>query len=286
MQQSSRGQSEDSLQTIGAAAFYLDGVKSNVIAGDDGSWTVQLPPGHHRWQITSRQPMPMSPVIIRTENHAGGARVVLSAAAGAMSYLIELSNDNGMTWKTLGKTTETNFDVSNQPDGKVHVRVTGGNDDGQGEPSDEYPLYVSSFVPLPPDGLRLTLEPPSVSLTWGQVLGVSEYRLHALSRGHRDRQLIYHGLDRRFVDAPPGVFAPVAVPGIVANQFAAPQPVYEYTVAAVNDNGEGTQCHPIDTDPASWLNWDPKPGESFRRRFDYNITPFAGASPLPEHYPE
>jgi hypothetical protein len=36
-------------------------------------------------------------------------------------------------------------------------------------------------------------------------------------------------------------------------------------VTAVNGNGESDKCAWIDTDPDSWLNFDPVPGEPFRR---------------------
>jgi len=38
-------------------------------------------------------------------------------------------------------------------------------------------------------------------------------------------------------------------------------------VAAVNGDGEGPRSRMADTDPASWRNWDPKPGEPFRRAY-------------------
>ena len=39
------------------------------------------------------------------------------------------------------------------------------------------------------------------------------------------------------------------------------------TVTAVNGNGEGRRSRVADTDPRSWRNWDPKPGEPFRRLY-------------------
>jgi len=40
----------------------------------------------------------------------------------------------------------------------------------------------------------------------------------------------------------------------------------------VNGNGEGPKSTVVTTDPASWVNWDPRPGEPFRRRYSYNTT--------------
>jgi hypothetical protein len=80
------------------------------------------------------------------------------------------------------------------------------------------------------------------------VLGVKEYRLYAGDR------LVYKGTARRFTDK-------------------APAP--EYTIAAVNGNGEGRKSIAIRTASDSWLTFDPKPGEPFRRQ-----------ASMPVYYPE
>lgn len=63
-------------------------------------------------------------------------------------------------------------------------------------------------------------------------------------------------------------------PGAAANELRAvpPHKLYEYAIAAVNGNGEGERSAPVGTDPTSWINWDPKPGERFRRRYTYNTS--------------
>ena len=133
----------------------------------------------------------------------------------------------------------------------------------------------------------MTLAKGSASLTWGEVLGVTGYRLYRRLQGSASWELAYHGLDRAFSDRRPDIVAPFYTPGASANiRYAGPAyPIYEYAVSAVDGNGEGPRCRPIDTDPASWLNWDPMPGEPFRRRFTYNDFPYYENDPTSVYYP-
>ena len=55
--------------------------------------------------------------------------------------------------------------------------------------------------------------------------------------------------------------------------------IYEYAIAAVNGNGESKPSVPVSTNPASWLNWDPKPGEPFRRRVSTRDAPYDESQP-------
>lgn len=54
----------------------------------------------------------------------------------------------------------------------------------------------------------------------------------------------------------------------------------EYRVTAVNGNGEGPPSRIINTDPASWRNWEPQPGEPFRRT---NVR--SGSNSASDYYP-
>jgi hypothetical protein len=204
--------------------FFVDGQPASEAA---------LPAGTHHWQITKGDPVPMAPRILRTENFAGGARVRVEPVGGATSYSYEMSRDGGATWTAVSST------VSGLPDGvKVHIRVIAKNASKSSGPGPEYPLYVSSKPPLPPDGLSIALRDGGAALSWGEVLGASEYRLYAGSR------LVYAGLERRYLDLHAGG---------------------PYSVAAVNGNGEGPHSIAVQGDVASWLTFDPKPGEPFRR---------------------
>ncbi|MDB5084006.1 MAG: hypothetical protein JWN30_892, partial [Bacilli bacterium] len=160
-----------------AAAFYIDGQKVNVLM-QDNRITVSLPPGKHKWQWTTKLPVPLSPSVLGTDNSSGQARVFYTASAGADHYRIELSSDGGASWQTAGIGKETSFVLRHLRNGeKLHVRIAACNAEQQSEPSAEYPIYVTDQPSLPPDGLRLKINDNCTSLTWGEVLGVAEYRL-------------------------------------------------------------------------------------------------------------
>jgi hypothetical protein len=100
-------------------------------------------------------------------------------------------------------------------------------------PGPEYPVYITNKPPLPPDGLSVALRQSGAALTWGEVLGPTEYRLYAGDR------LVWSFID---------------------GQVSA-----EYAVSAVNGIGEGPRSLPVRTARDSWLTLDPKPEEPFRR---------------------
>jgi hypothetical protein len=95
-------------------------------------------------------------------------------------------------------------------------------------PGPEYPLYVTSDPPVAPDGLHVELSDGAATLTWGEILGVTEYRLYARAAGTGEFRIL---------------------------------------ARAVNGNGEGPKSRTAGTNPASWRGWDPRPGESFRRAY-------------------
>jgi hypothetical protein len=210
----------------------VDGERQTVVR-TSGSAEIALKAGTHRWQMTAGDPVPNAPRILRTENTAGGARVIVEPVAGASRYSYEISGDGGKTWSAAAAT------LSGLPDGvKVHVRAIALHAMQQSAPGPEYPVYVSAKPPLPPDGLSIQLRDGGASLSWGELLGVMEYRVYAGDR------LVYRGMDRHFADA---------------------HAAHSYAVSAVNGNGEGPRSAPVQADPDSWLTFDPKPGEPFRR---------------------
>lgn len=153
----------------------------------------------------------------------------------------------------------------------------------ESEPADEYPVYVTDKTPPAPDGLKLRLARGMVSLTWGEVLGAGEYRLYRRLQGEKEFTLLYRGLQREHVDRNANVIPALTETGAaMAGSGRKSSPViYEYAVAAVNGNGEGVKSVPVSTDPASWLNWDPMPGEPFRRsvstydaKYDEGLPPY------------
>jgi hypothetical protein len=207
-----------------SGAIYIDGRHIDPVGGE-----IALPQGTHRWQMTGGDPVPLAPRIARTANIAGGAKILVEPVPGATSYRYELSRDQGQTWTSCPQT------ITGLDDGiKIHVRATARNTTTQSTPGPEYPVYITSKPPQPPDGLTIH----GKVLSWGEVLGVTEYRLYAGNRR------IYTGPTRTFTDANPST---------------------QYAVSAVNGNGEGSRSIPLNASPDSWLTFDPKPGEPFRR---------------------
>jgi len=228
--------------------IYVDGERQTVVRTSGGA-DIALKAGTHRWQMTAGDPVPNAPRILRTENNAGGARVIVERVAGASGYSCEISRDGGKTWSTAAAT------LSGLPDGvKVHVRAIALHGTQQSAPGPEYPVYVTVRPPTPPDGLSIQLRDGGASLSWGELLGVTEYRVYAGDR------LVFRGRDRHFADA---------------------HAAHSYAVSAVNGNGEGPRSAAVQADSHSWLTFDPKPGEPFRR----GAMEKPGHDPAPPYYP-
>lgn len=250
-----------------------------------GALVVELPAGSHHWEVTDELPVPVAPYVLRTENVSGGARVVVAQVASATQYRFELSKDNGATWTTIRVENQPRIEVSGLDNGqKVHVRAVALNSMHESLPGPEYPLYVTDHAPPAPDGVRVELADGSATITWGEILGASEYRLYARTSSEKDLHVLYRGLDRIFVDRRAGIKACHEIPGPSASTASAE--IVEYRVSAVNGNGESVMSRSADTDTASWRNWDPRPGEGFRRVYSYSPDSPPSSSPFPRYYPE
>jgi hypothetical protein len=270
-----------SIRVAGSAlTFYIDGEAATGRA-ESGAILIDLAQGRHHWELTDGLPIPIAPRIMRTENHAGGARVVITPVAGATEYRLELSADAGRTWSTVRVLPEPSIDLNGLPDGrKVHVRAVARNAQHESSAGAEYPIYVTSQPPLPPDGLRVDLAEGAATLSWGEVLGASNYRLYARPKGASQFTLLYQGLDRLYVDRRAGIRPCDLVPGQTGAALV------EYAVTASNDNGESVRSRTADSDPSSWRNWDPKPGEPFRRLYSSAPSYPPGPDEWPRYYPE
>jgi hypothetical protein len=151
-------------------------------------------------------------------------------------------------------------------------------------PGPEYPIYITDLAPPAPDGVQVELADGLATIAWGEILGASEYRLYARTSSAMDFRILYRGLDRKFVDRRAGIKACNEIPG--PSTSTANAEIVEYRVAAVNGNGESEMSRSADTDPASWRNWDPRPGEGFRRVYSYSPDSPPSSSPFPRYYPE
>jgi hypothetical protein len=261
--------------------FYIDGV-----AAQTGS--LILSRGRHHWEFTAGPAQPMRPAIERTENSTGGATVFFTPVSGATSYRVEVSMDNAVSWQTAASADAPPVRLANLENGrKVHLRLIALNGNRESEPSSVYPLYVSAVAPEPPDGLDLNLGTNRVQLIWGEVLGVTEYRLYRRECGSEHWKKIWHGLDRSYADtSAKGVIPNTELPGSLDN-LPYTGTVYEYAVAAVNGSGEGAKSTVRNTDPTAWLNWLPKTPLRFKRQSEYVKPPYVpfGAVP-PMYYPD
>ena len=275
-------------QSVPPAAFFVDG--AHIAAQVTGKEVhVQLPPGLHRWEWTSGLPEPMAPVILRTENHPGGAKIYFTPVPGAEKYRVETSADGGKSWQAAGETATGEFNLNGQPDGaKIEVRAVALNAQRESRPAHEYPVYVSSTPPLPPDGLRLRLRRKQIQVTWGEVLGVSEYRLYRRVQGQSAWREIFRGAGREFTDSNLNSVPAFSAPGLAASaERGGKYTIYEYAVSAVNGSGEGPRCLPENSDPASWRNWYPETPLRFKRRSAYWQPPYVRPDEMPPpYYPE
>ena len=274
----------DSAALSGKTGFYVDG-ESRGVRRDSGALTVELPAGNHTWELTETLPMPVAPAILRTENLAGGAVVHIAAVGSATQYRLEVSKDSGMTWSSFATKADTSIQIDGQANGvKVHVRAVALNTEHESAPGPEYPIYVTNAAPPIPDGLQVKLAKGAATVAWGEVLGVTEYRLYARLKGSKDFQLLYRGLDRFYIDKRADIQAadPIPMRAPVLRKID----IVEYAVAAANRNGESNMSALANTDPASWRNWDPMPGEPFRRVEGFDPATPPSASDWARYYPD
>jgi hypothetical protein len=280
---SAAGSSAVSITTPAPSAamrFYIDGEAQ---PGDlsSGVLMVNLKQGRHHWEVSDSLPVPVAPIITRTENRSGGARFFVGAVAGATRYRVEVSSDNGGTGVQAAVESAAEVEVKGLRDGqKYHVRAVALNAMQESVPGPEYPLYVSAGAPAPPDGVRMELSDSAATITWGEILGVTEYRLYARAAADEKFHLIEHGPERCHVDRRAGIRGAVAVPATRRSKAAT---LIEYCVTAVNGNGESVRSRIVNTDEGSWQNWDPRPGEGFRRV--YSFPNDATDATRPRYYP-
>jgi hypothetical protein len=276
-------------QTYGAT-FYVDGAKQESTT-TAGVLTVNLPTGRHSWELTSGLPMPISPVIVRTVDTSSGASVIFNPVAGADHYRVETSSDGGTTWQKAAEGSGSPIALTGLKNGeKIHARVIAANAQRESAPSREYPIYVTDHPPEAPDGLDLVLQKDRIDLTWGEILGASEYRLYRRHLGETSWTKIYSGTERAFSDKEAkGALPPVELPGRADNALNTDRgTIYEYAITAVNGNGEGEKSTVENSDPTGWRNWWPSGQErTYKRQTGYWLPPYVAPEAVPPlHYPD
>ncbi len=232
------------------ATFYLNGEK--VAPEIAGSLAIDLLPGKYNWQWSTNGLIPGPAKIVNTIYHPNGSEVEWQKVAGATAYQLEVSTDIGTSWTKYGEplTSTKTFLKGFSNKTKVHVRVLAKGTGGWGLPSSDYPVYFTDQAPHAPEGLLVRTTDNKTHISWGQVLGVSRYKLYRRKQFDTAKEplLIYAGTGREYQDTLPTSTT-----------------VYEYWVTAENKNGVSHKSIISDTDPARLINWHPKPNEIFRR---------------------
>jgi len=266
------------------SSLYIDGEKQSV-GISEGKLVCAIPAGRHHWQFTAHLPKPMPVNVARTENFAGGALVIFDPVPAADSYELQISTDDCKTWNTSAKSASSPIRLAAlQPQSKVHVRMIASNAEQHSDPGDAYPIYASNKPPDIPDGFYLHVSNNRVEASWGQVLGVGEYRLYRRRQGQGDDawKRLYAGPTQSYSDADAaGVIPPNDLPGA---EYATQTPaaIYEYSVTASNGNGESPRSRILSTDPAGWnVWWPPDQPEQFKRQSAFWLPPYVPADQVP-----
>lgn len=249
--------------------FFIDGMPVVPQQADNGAIIISFPAGEHHWQWSSTNVIPGIPIITGTSNKSGGFSLHWTGVPGAASYQVQLSKDNGASWRAVAGAIQ---DTTTLVEGlmnhtKVHCRIIANGNDVQGNASAAYPVYINADPPHCPEGLQAMLQNSVVSIQWGQILGALQYNLYRRVKSAKDTswQLLYSGPQRAWLHTlPPNA------------------PVYEYTVTAVNGNGESSRSVMCDTDPASILNWYPPRYYRFRRDTESHENGFPEYDPFRE----
>ena len=163
-------------------------------------------------------------------------------ALRAASFRVGYSADNVTSWKTAGETAGDSFELKGLINNtKLLIRAIAVNRDRQSRPANEYPIYVTAQPPLPPDGLKTDLTANHVRLAWGEVLGVTEYRLYRRTPGQSEFTEIFRGRVNEFMDRTATSSPAFASPGQAANLQRPGGLIDEYAVTAVTGNGESAK---------------------------------------------
>ena len=248
--------------------FYLDGLPLPGETLKDGSLLINMPAGHHQWQYSNTGVIPEPAQVGSTIVSSHSVKIGWQPVNGALSYQLQVSRDGGQHWEnTASPVRENTIELTGLTNGqKIHVRLIAQGKGGSAVAGDDYPVYPTDQVPHAPEGLLVDITGPKSQLSWGGILGVGSYRLYRREKHATDTiyHLIYNGAARCYSD--------VKEPGRI----------FEYAVSAVNGNGESAKSTVSDNDPKRFLNWQPIPGEGFRRDIENHENGFSEFNPFVE----
>lgn len=269
--------------------LYINGILSNIKILNGGI-DVPFQKGTYKIEYTKGDATPMESRIVDTEYERTRVKLIVASAVKCKSVRVDISYDDGISWKSKGTTTNGIFYLPNEKVEKVHVKAVSVNGTKEAALSPEYPVYFSMIPPHQPDGFWLKLYNNRVELSWGKVLGSQKYRLYRRKKGEQNFQLIYEGKELHFVDINlEGVRKNYELPGSFdnRNQNEDKLRIYEYVVTSVNGFGESEKSNIENTDPASWLNWYPNTELKFKRQSAFWMEPYVCPEMVPEkYYPE
>lgn len=229
--------------------LYLDGREIHAKTGAKGL-SIPVPPGRHDWELTHLAPRLRRPHIRAVNNDAEGATVHIAPLAGVNQWLAEISADAGETWSIHSRPISPRFRVEGAPGSRIWVRATALRGRELSAPSEPFPIAFSDQPPAPPGLLQIQLTDGAALLRWSAVLGAAHYRLYRRAPGGEWQEL-YAGPRREFADSAEGLVAPFDPPGLraAATRDMSEAVLYEYAVAAENDNGESPRSASVVADP-------------------------------------
>ena len=196
------------------------------------------------FQITAAAPVPEVITGLCYVNTPQGVQICFDKDAFAESY--EVETDDGAIYSCQDTVLLLTQAVS-----RLTVRVRGISAGGEGAWSDRITVIPRSDTPEQPEGLRVMAKARGYQIRWGQLAGVSGYKLY------RTGQCIYEGTATEYFD-------------IDADENAV------YCVTAVNGYGEGPASLPRNTRPDGPARFDPEPEVRFQRNTYVNHHGFGG----------
>ena len=248
--------------------FYLDGVAVSGKSLKNGILQIVLPAGRHQWQYSNAGVVPEPAQVSGTMVSSHAVKISWQPVAGALTYQLQVSRDGGDHWENAALPVKENTIVLTKltNGSKIHVRLIAQGKGGNAAAGNDYPVYPTDQTPHAPEGLLVDITGTKSLISWGEILGAGSYRLYRRQQHIADTsfRLVYSGTARRYED--------VKEPG----------KIYEYVVSAVNGNGEGEKSTVSDNDPNRFLNWQPVPGEGFRRDIENHENGFSEFNPFME----
>lgn len=217
----------------------------------------------NRWRFCF-SPLALPRLTSLAESALPPGKVLLTPdSSGRLCFLLEDPFDHPFyLWLR-----RTEIELHGPPKKKLHVRAVAchAGDEG-GEPCDKYLLNMKKLPPRPPGGLRAEPAEGAATVNCGEVLGVMEYRLYAGTPGQHDFRVVYSRLKCSYIDCCAEISACAAQPQDSARAGTASWRIASARVTV----GRGRTQPPGEHESCILRNWDPKPGERFRRVYSFD----------------